>query len=164
MAFADTYLGRLRQRVGQEMLITAGAMVIVQRADGLVLVQRRADNGDWEFPAGASEPDQTFVGTAVAEVAEETGIVLDPSDLEAFACMSDPELQLLRYPNGDIVRAYTMCFLARVERAEPRVVDGEATDHTWVSLDDLPTPTDPPAIVAARLLHAYLDTGLFQAR
>lgn len=164
MAFADTYLGRLRRQVGHEMLITAGAMVIVQRSDGLVLVQRRVDNGDWEFPAGASEPDQTFAGTAVAEVAEETGIVLNVGDLEAFACMSDPEMQLLRYPNGDIVRAYTMCFLARVDHAEPRTVDGEATDHTWVSLDAIPTPTDPPAIVAARLLHAYRETGRFQAR
>lgn len=42
-----------------------------------ILVQRRADSGAWEIPAGACEPGQSFATAAVAELAQETGIVAE---------------------------------------------------------------------------------------
>jgi 8-oxo-dGTP pyrophosphatase MutT (NUDIX family) len=61
--------------------------VVVHSADGLVLVgQRRAEPGArLAVPGGKPEPGESVEECAVRELAEETGIVLDPSDVRTFA-------------------------------------------------------------------------------
>ncbi|WP_427018961.1 NUDIX hydrolase [Pseudarthrobacter sp. P1] len=59
------------------------------RSDGLVLLQRRADTGDWEFPSGGCEPGQSFRDCAVAELREETGIDVSPQEIVPFGSLSE---------------------------------------------------------------------------
>lgn len=165
MPFVDSYLGRLRQSVGHELLLCPGAQVVVLRNDDAVLLQRRADNGVWEIPAGSCEPGQSFVEAAVAELREETGIRASADQLEAFASYSDPEGHHLVYPNGDEVHAFALCFLLRGDSFQIRPEDTEATHHVWHPLEaPLPQPVHPPTREVLRLLHAYLVTRAFQAR
>ncbi len=53
------------------------------------------------------------------------------SDLEAFVCLSDPELHALRYPNGDRVHALAMCFVWRSGGAwvAPGAGRDQVTEH-----------------------------------
>lgn len=164
--FSASYLGRLRQHVGHELLLSPGAQVVVIRGDGLVLMQRRADSGLWEIPAGGCEPGQSFASAAITELAEETGLRASTGDLEAFVCLSDPEVHTLRYPNGDMVHAFAMCFVWRSgeARVAPGAGDGEVTEHRWVATDELPEPVHPPSRVVLALYEAYQVTGQFQAR
>lgn len=53
MGYVGSYVWELRQQVGSRLLLLPGAQVLVIRADGLILFQRRSDNGVWEFPAGS---------------------------------------------------------------------------------------------------------------
>lgn len=164
--FADTYLGRLRARIGHDLVLMPGAQVAVMDETGAVLVQRRTDDGYWELPSGACEPGQTFAQCAVAELQEEAGVLVREEDLIPFASASDQRAQRLTYPNGDMVQAYALCFLVRVRRVEVAVgtaADGEATGHHWAVLDDLPTPMSPSCTLVVERLRAYLRTGAFIA-
>lgn len=50
-----------------------GAMVVLLRDDGHVLLTKRGDDGTWCLPAGAAEVGGSFAQTAIDELAEETG-------------------------------------------------------------------------------------------
>lgn len=53
------------------------AAAVVDR-DGRFLAVRRADNGRWEPPGGILELDESIEQGLVREVAEETGLIVDP--------------------------------------------------------------------------------------
>ena len=73
--FAETYLGRLRALVGSQLILMPGAQVVLFDAGSHVLMQRRADSGQWEFPSGSAERGQSFADIAITELAEEAGAV-----------------------------------------------------------------------------------------
>lgn len=73
MGYRGSYLWRLRQTVGNDLVLMPGAMVALQRKDGSVLLTRRGDDGTWCLPAGAAEAGGSFARTAIDELAEETG-------------------------------------------------------------------------------------------
>lgn len=161
--FAESYLGRLRARIGHDLVLAPGVQVLVVREDGRVLVQRRADDGTWEVPAGSCEPGQSFRTAAVAELREETGIKVEPDALVPFAALSGPDTHMLVYPNGDQVHAFALCFWVPANGAEPVVTDGEATEFRWVGVDDLPEPAHGPTrMVLARYVE-HSQAGTFIA-
>lgn len=89
LSFSDSYLGRLRARIGSELVLMPGAMVVLRRpADGRVLFTRRADDGTWCLPAGAAEPGGSFAATAIGELKEEAGVIVAEDDLIPFATLS----------------------------------------------------------------------------
>src|SRR6186997_2423128 len=120
MAYKDSYLWRLRQAVGSDLVLMPGAMVAVQREDQRVLLTRRADDGTWCLPAGAAEPGGSFARTAVDELVEEAGIRVAEKDLIPFGCLSEADAHTIRYPNGDVTHCFAMCFLVRSWEGDPR--------------------------------------------
>jgi 8-oxo-dGTP diphosphatase len=66
-----------------------GVGTVVRSADGLVLVgRRRAEDGaPLAVPGGKPEAGETVEQCAVRELAEETGLVLDPRAVRTFACV-----------------------------------------------------------------------------
>jgi 8-oxo-dGTP pyrophosphatase MutT (NUDIX family) len=164
MAYKDSYLWRLRQAVGSDLVLMPGAMVAVQREDGRVLLTKRADDGTWCLPAGAAEPGGSFARTAIDELAEEAGIEVFERDLIPFGCLSEAEAHTIHYPNGDVTHCFALLFLARAWRGDP-VADGEeSTDARFVSLGETPEPLHPPTEHALNLLASYLHSGSFQVR
>jgi 8-oxo-dGTP pyrophosphatase MutT (NUDIX family) len=162
MPFEGSSLWRLRQKVGSDLVLFPGAMVFLVRDDGAVLFTRRVDNGMWCLPAGGAEEGSSFAGTAVTEVREETGIVLDPADLVAFGSLSEAELHTITYPNGDVSHCFAMLFLARRWSGEPRPDGVETTAMLWADPAAPPSPLEAPATHALDLYRAYLRDGSFQ--
>jgi 8-oxo-dGTP pyrophosphatase MutT (NUDIX family) len=164
MPYRDSYLWRLRQTVGHELVLMPGAMVALQREDHRVLLTKRADDGTWCFPAGAAEPGGSFARTAIEELAEEAGVRVDPSDLIPFGCLSEAEAHTIRYPNGDVTHCFALLFLARAWQGDPRPDGEESTEADFYDLGVLPQPVHPPTAHAIELLAAYLRSGSFQVR
>lgn len=160
--YADSYLWRLRQEIGNALVLMPGAMVVLQRADGRVLLTKRADDGSWCLPAGAAEIGSSFAGTAVEEVLEETGIKVSEKNLIPFACLSEAEAHTIHYPNGDVTHCFALCFLARTWDGDPRPDRTESTEVRFVELDAVPEPIHPPTARALELLAAHFESGVFQ--
>lgn len=164
MGYRDSYLWRLRQAVGNDLVLMPGAMVALQRDDECVLLTKRADDGTWCLPAGAAEPGGSFARTAIDELAEETGIEASERDLVPFGCLSEAEAHTIHYPNGDVTHCFALLFLARAWKGDPRPDRAEVTEAEFVDLDALPEPLHPPTAHALELLAAYLRSGSFQVR
>jgi len=164
MPYRGSYLWRLRQTVGHELVLMPGAMVALQRDDQRVLLTKRADDGTWCLPAGAAEPGGSFARTAIDELAEETGVRVHSSDLIPFGCLSEAEAHTIRYPNGDVTHCLALLFLARAWQGDPRPDGKESTEADFCDLGVLPEPLHPPTAHALELLTAYLSSGSFQVR
>lgn len=162
MGFVGSYLWRLRQKVGSDLVLMPGAMVVVRDAEGRVLLTRRADDGTWCLPAGGAEEGAGFAETAAAELREETGIEVEAGDLEAFACLSRPELHTITYANGDVTHCFAVCFLAERWRGEPRADGEEVIKLGFFALDRLPEPLHGPSATGLELYRRYFDAGEFQ--
>jgi 8-oxo-dGTP pyrophosphatase MutT (NUDIX family) len=164
VGYSGSYLWRLRQAVGHELVLMPGAMIALQRDDGRVLLTRRADDETWCLPAGAAEPGGSFAQTAVDELAEEVGIEVSEHDLIPFGSLSEADMHTIHYPNGDITHCFAMCFLARNWRGQPSPDQEEATAATFADPAAPPSPLHNPTAHALDLLSEYLRSGTFQVR
>jgi 8-oxo-dGTP pyrophosphatase MutT (NUDIX family) len=164
VTYQGSYLWRLRQLLGHDLVLMPGAMVALQREDQRVLLTKRADDGTWCLPAGAAEPGGSFARTAIDELVEETGIRVAEGDLIPFGSLSEAEAHTIHYPNGDVTHCFAMLFLARVWEGEPRPDQAEVTEMEYVDLSAPPKPLHAPTAHALELLTAYLSSGSFQVR
>lgn len=164
MAFRDSYLWRLRQTVGSDLVLMPGSMIALQREDGRVLLTKRADDGTWCLPAGAAEPGGSFARTAVDELTEETGVRVAEGDLVPFGCLSEAEVHTIHYPNGDVTHCFALLFVARAWQGDPRPDGEESTEARFFDLGALPEPLHAPTAHALDSLTAYVSSGAFQVR
>ncbi|MEC7675441.1 MAG: hypothetical protein VYB89_07925, partial [Pseudomonadota bacterium] len=61
--FWASYLGQLRTKIGDDLVLMPGARAVMERADGLILLERRADFGIWGLPGGNAEAGQSLEQT-----------------------------------------------------------------------------------------------------
>lgn len=162
MSFEDSYLGKLREKVGSELVLVPGAMVVVQRPDGQILVTKRGDDGHWCLPAGAAEVGGSFAKTAITELAEEVGLSVSIDDLVPFGTLSAAEAHTIRYPSGDVTHCFALLFLVRRWNGTLQVDGEEAVEARFVDPGRLPAPMLKPAIEAIDLFRAYVATDRFQ--
>lgn len=137
-------------------IANAGVGIMIIR-DGKVLLGKRHDDpekadsalhgeGTWTMPGGKIEFGMSHVETAVKEVAEETGLAVEPGDLEVFDVSSNL--------SGD-AHFITIGFLCRNFRGEPRVMEpDEIVEWKWFPTESPPKPMFFPS---EKLLKAYLS-------
>lgn len=160
MAFEDSYMGRLRARMGTQLLLSTGVRVLAENEMGQFLTTQRRDTGLWCLPGGAMELGESLLDAAHREVYEETGLTL--TGVRPFGLSSDPATEQHTYPNGDMVQNVSLLLHARIE-GTPRAVDGEAIDFRFVPSDRV----DPATFVTTEFstfahYRAFLHTGMFQ--
>jgi ADP-ribose pyrophosphatase YjhB (NUDIX family) len=131
----DSYISWLRRYVGQRRIFMIGSMAAVRDDAGRVLVMRRADNGEWDFPGGAMELGETLASALVREVSEETGLVVEPVRL--VGVYTSPKDHDYTYPNGDQVQGWAAFFECRAVDGSLQAQDGEASELAFVPPDEL---------------------------
>ncbi len=138
MGWHDSYLGRLRARIGDEdVLLFVGARCLLLDADGRILLIRRADNGYWSVPAGAMELGESIAENAVREVYEETG--LTATALTPFALYSGlAHTHTNMY--GHTYQLHVTMFRVDAWHGELVTRTDETIDAGWYRLDALPEP------------------------
>ena len=60
--------------------MTSASGALIDKA-GAVLLQERADTGDWGFPGGYMDYGETFAQTLVREFKEDAGLMVAPVKL-----------------------------------------------------------------------------------
>lgn len=127
------FLRKIRARIGHDYVLLPAVAAVVQRADGRVLLLKRADNGEWSLPSGICEPGEDPSHTICREILEETGLTARPTKL--LAVFGGPRVS---YPNGDLAEYVTTLFLCEVLGGTLAPLDGEALELRFVELADVP--------------------------
>lgn len=127
----------------------AGFGVMVLRGGKVLLGQRHVDpakadslmngEGTWTMPGGKLDFGESFEGGAVRELREETGIIIQASDLEVISLSNDI------VPTAHFVTVGLLCKNLPAETESQIMEPDEITQWKWFSLDDLPTPLFKPS-------------------
>lgn len=121
---------QVRPFVGDERIIAVGAVAVVAREDGRLLLVRRRDNGRWAFPAGYSDLGENVAYTAVREVQEETGYQIQPQRI--LGAYTSPTFHHT-FANGHRVKNVGVLFRARLVGGARQAEPEEVVDMAWVT-------------------------------
>ena len=102
-----SYIQEMRNLIGNRPLLLVGTSVIVVQ-DRMILLQKRADTGDWGYPGGYLEPGETPEQSAARELLEETGLVAN--HLELYGAFGG-ETRHFTYPNGHEVYVVDVVYI-----------------------------------------------------
>jgi 8-oxo-dGTP pyrophosphatase MutT (NUDIX family) len=105
------YMKALRDKVGKNLLLMPSAAAAVFDGEGRVLLVQSTETGKWMIPGGSVDPQEQPADTAVRELWEETGLLIELTAL--VGVYGGPELHV-RYPNGDEVAYIMTLFAARI--------------------------------------------------
>lgn len=142
----------LDERINHIPFIQTGAAIIIRNESGQILLQERTDRHKWGLPGGCQDLGEDLRFTAVREAYEETGIKLDPYEIELIDTLSG-ESRKNSYPNGDIVYNNTSLYLADVsmEDASNLKGDSETKRLQFFNPDEV-----PENLMDADLIKSYL--------
>jgi len=115
----------LDDRISHIPFIQTGAAIIIRNENGHILLQERTDRDKWGLPGGCQDLGEDLRNTAVREAFEETGIKLDPNEIELIDTLSG-ESRKNSYPNGDIVYNNTSLYLADVSMEDASNLKGDS--------------------------------------
>jgi ADP-ribose pyrophosphatase YjhB (NUDIX family) len=135
LPYDESYLGQLRQLVGQRKLIAVTVRAVIRDDQGRVLLIRRRDNDRWAMPAGSMELDESIEETLRREVREETGLTVTAATL--IAVYSHPRYSAIT-TYGDPYQFISFVFRVDGWAGELVTNTDETIDARFFAPDDLP--------------------------
>ncbi|MBI4840858.1 MAG: NUDIX domain-containing protein [candidate division NC10 bacterium] len=117
-----------------------GVAAIISNGEGKILLQRRSDNGLWGLPGGSVEIGESVRDAIVREVREETGLTVEVVRL--IGVYSDPKVQVVRYPDGNVVHYISSVFACRILAGTLQTCD-ETLDLQFFDPGQLPEDLVP---------------------
>ena len=130
----------LERDAARALGIRAAVSAVIFDRRGRLLLQQRSDGGQWGLPGGAVEIGESVREAIEREVREETGLTIAVRRM--VGVYSEPALQVVRYPDGNVWHYISVCF-------ECAVRGGELTtcDET-LALDYFSPRRLPPTLLA----------------
>lgn len=107
--------------------------VAITDSQNRLLLLRRADSGNWTLPGGTIEHSDSLTSCAKREVAEETGLDVEITDV--IGTYTDPDARI-EYSDGEVRREFTVVLRGTVEGAQV-TIDSESLDYCWVEADEI---------------------------
>jgi ADP-ribose pyrophosphatase YjhB (NUDIX family) len=101
--------------------VRPGVSAVIFDRRGRLLLQQRSDGGQWGLPGGSVEIGESVTAAAAREVLEETGLTVRVRRL--VGVYSDPALQVVRYPDGNVWHYVSVCFECTVKGGELTTCD-----------------------------------------
>lgn len=143
----------LDDRISHIPFIQTGAAIIIRNENGEILLQERTDRNKWGLPGGCQDLGEDLRVTAVREAYEETGIKLNPNEIELIDTLSG-ESRKNNYPNGDIVYNNTSLYLADVSIDDVSSLKGDSETKRlrFFNPDEV-----PENLMDADLINSYIN-------
>jgi ADP-ribose pyrophosphatase YjhB (NUDIX family) len=129
------YIAEMRELVGHTSLLSIGCDVIIENKNGDILLEKRADDGEWCVPGGSMNFGETFIETATREVMEETGLKIE--NISLFGIYSGKNC-IVEYPNKDIVFGGIIVFKTKEYSGKLQVNPNESQEIKFCSRENLP--------------------------
>lgn len=133
---ASSYINDLRSKVGNSVLMLPSvAAVILNERNELLLQEKK--NEPWSLPAGMIEPGESPRIAIVREVAEETGLKIEPT--KVLGVFGGEDFAYI-YPNGHQVE-YTIILMlceSRGDMGQQHVIDSETVSLRYFAKGDMP--------------------------
>ncbi|MDH6110328.1 8-oxo-dGTP pyrophosphatase MutT (NUDIX family) [Kitasatospora sp. MAP12-15] len=148
--------GQALKPATDSMTLLVAAVIVHDRETGRVVLLQRGPRakfaqGMWDLPVGKSEPGEPITETAVRELKEETGLVVDPEALQLAHVIHGA--RGVEAPNGFL----TVVFAAHSWSGDPVNVEPEKHAQVgWISVDAIPENFVP---TTASALTRYLAGG-----
>lgn len=130
-----SYLKKLRQKIGHELLHVPSVAGLIRNSKNQLLFIKKTEDGLWGLPAGAIEPGETPKEAVVREVLEETGLKVKPSKIAGV--FGGPEFRHT-YPNGDKVEYLVTLFICEILETGV-ATDNEVSEMRYFSQTDMPS-------------------------
>lgn len=128
------YIKDLRERVGHMPLIMTSASGALLNQRNQVLLQARADTGDWGFPGGYMEYGESFQQTLVREFKEDAGLLVRPQKMLGIL-----DHDLYKYPNGDQVQPVNVLYLVtKISNEQFATKPSETAGLKFFTIDNPP--------------------------
>lgn len=141
--------------IDSHTLLVAAVIVHDRAAEKVLLIQRgpraKFAPGHWDLPVGKADKGEVITATAVRELKEETGLIVDSAELKVAGIIHGA--WGVEAPNGFL----TVVFVAEAWSGEP--INAEPHKHTqvaWISAAQVPeefVSTTRAALVS------YLESG-----
>ncbi len=148
------YILELRKEIGHRPIIISGAGAILIDKNKKILLQKRRDNGYWDYPAGSMELGESFEECARREVYEETGLIC--GKLEYFTDLSGKDYYY-EYPNGDKAYIAGILYLCRDYTGEMKIQESEVITQEFFAADNLPANIIPHKRPLFDMIRAHLS-------
>lgn len=143
----------LDDRISHIPFIQTGAAIIIRNELGQILLQERTDRNKWGLPGGCQDLGEDLRMTAVREAYEETGIKLNPNEIELIDTLSG-ETRKNSYPNGDIVYNNTSLYLANISMIDTSELKGDSETKRLKFFNPEEVPEN---LMDADLIKSYLN-------
>ena len=149
------YIKYIREKVGHSPIFMPAVGCVIYK-DGKILLQKRADTGDWAMHGGSMEFGEEVLDTLKRELKEELNI--EPVN-PVFAGVYSGEKQHFRYPNEDEVYVTVFLFLVNDYNGNINFNDGEVIDLKWYDINNLPENIFIPDRTMLKDIKEFIDTG-----
>ena len=126
--------------VSRALAVRPSVSAIIFDRRGYLLLQQRTDGGQWGLPGGSVEIGESITAAVQREVNEETGLRVSTRRL--IGVYSDPRLQVVRYPDGNVWHYVNVCFECAVRGGTLTTCD-ETLALRYFPPDRLPSPMYP---------------------
>ncbi len=121
--------------------VRVGTGIIARDQRGLILLEKRRDNGLWGLPGGRIEPGESIIEAALREVREETGLTVEITRL--LGVYSEPVGRIVTFPDN-VVHLVDILLEAKVISGELQCSD-ESEELRFFDPAALPSDLVPPA-------------------
>ena len=129
------YLKDLREKTGHMPLVLPHSVVILFNKEGKILLEKRSDDGYYDFPGGGIDLKETAEEAAHRELFEETGLVAD--SLKLFKVYTG-EVTHYVYFNGDEIYGVDLVYLCNKYHGELLPQKEEVSELAFFDLKDMP--------------------------
>lgn len=131
----EEYALKLRGRVGPDFLLQLPSVsVAVRDAERRVLLLRHVQGGAWLLPGGSIEPAERPADAAVREVYEETGLLVELTDL--IGVFGGPDF-VVEYRNGDRTSYVMVVFEAVARGGKLSLASDEALEVDYFGAEQM---------------------------